>query len=202
MCQTECLSPAVSLIPPGSWPALTDQVTVVCLPVVGCWVSGREVTAGGVPPGQDLEYKDGSRVPLIFIETRQTVCTLGPCAASALFSPRSTPTFSSDEQGQFSGVWLSAGSYEHDNLIMCVFRNVPTIYEHHQVSLQEFGLTATCLQTVIKNLTENCPFNQGQEECVPQLICVYAHLVHHFWHLSLVFVKICPSHFPKSKIMS
>lgn len=54
-------------------------------------------------------------------------------------------TFTSDEQGQLSGVRLSAGSYEHDNLVMCVFRNVSTIDEHHQVSLQEFGLTSTRL---------------------------------------------------------
>lgn len=30
---------------------------------------------------------------------------------------------------------------------MRVFGNVSTVDEHHQVSLQEFGLTSTCLQT-------------------------------------------------------
>lgn len=55
-------------------------------------------------------------------------------------------TFTFNKQGQLSGVRLSAGSYEHDNLVMCVFRNVSAIDEHYQVSLQEFGLTSTCLQ--------------------------------------------------------
>lgn len=58
-----------------------------------------------------------------------------------------TRTFTSDEQGQLSGVRLPAGLDEHDDLVVSVFGNVSTVDEHHQVSLQEFGLAPTRLQT-------------------------------------------------------
>ena len=148
-CRTVFLSPAASSIPPVSRPAPTGQVTELCLPAIGRWAWGREVTAAGATLCQDLRHKDGSRLSLIFTATWQTELTLGSHAASALCSLPlpPPPTFTSDEQGELSGVRLSAGSYEHDDLIMCVFGNVSTVDEDDQVSLQEFGLTSTCLQT-------------------------------------------------------
>lgn len=58
---------------------------------------------------------------------------------------RQTHTSSSNKQGQLSGVWLSAGPYEHDDLVVCVFRNVSAVDEHNQVSFHESRLTSTGL---------------------------------------------------------
>lgn len=62
-------------------------------------------------------------------------------------------TFTPDKQGQLSGVWLSARFYEHDNLVMCVFRNVSTIDEDNQVSLLEFRLTSARLEDSTESST-------------------------------------------------
>jgi len=55
-------------------------------------------------------------------------------------------TFASDEQGELAGVGLAAGLYKHDHLVMRVFRNVSTVDQHHQVSLQQLWLASPRLQ--------------------------------------------------------
>lgn len=118
--------------------------------------AGGSCSRGATRPGPGMQ---GRFKAVINIHEYMSGSTAHACIACCFstflsYTHTHTLTFTSDEQSQLSGVRLSAGSYEHDNLVVCVFGNVSAIDEDHQVSLQEFGFTSTCLQAARRNLNQ------------------------------------------------
>lgn len=144
---SSCLIDSSSVVTRSDWPG---ECTLSPCDWPVSVRAGGSCSRGATRPGPGTQGRFKAIINIHEYMSGSAVHTWITCCVSTFLG--CTLTFTSDEQGQLSGVRLSAGSYEHDNLVMCVFRNVSTVDEDHQVSLQEFGFTSTCLQTTWRHL--------------------------------------------------